>query len=154
MAEFVVVLENIRSAYNVGSVLRTVDALGSHYSVWGVGFTPFPDNAKVKKTSLGAEQYVEWRWFPTIEELFTELRAQKFTIYGVECIEPSIDYTRQSYTSRSAFIFGNEVRGVSDYVVTQADMLISIPMTGHKESLNVASTVGIVMFEVNRQQRL
>lgn len=168
----VMVLDNVRSLHNVGSVLRTADAFRIE-GVWLCGITGAPDGrpaatpgdgrpntniAEIHKTALGAEDSVSWHYTPTTREAVDTLRAQGYTIVAIEQCEGSVmlsDWHAFSGTaqplSKYAFIMGNEVKGVAQDIVDAADLVIEIPQYGTKHSLNVSVTAGIVMWEVLRQ---
>lgn len=146
MGERVVILDNIRSTFNVGSVFRTSDGAGIS-KIYLVGITPTPDHNKIKKTALGAENYVTWEHVASIENLVEKLKDEGFRIYAVEQSKNSIDYREVQLTDRSAFIFGNEISGVSPQTLNLVDDVLEIPMKGKKNSLNVSTTVGIILYQ-------
>lgn len=143
-----VVLENIRSAYNVGSVFRTGDAfLISEIII--VGYSPVPSNLKVAKTSLGAEASVAWKYFKTSKEAIGYLREKDCCILGIEQATESVPLQElKNYTNKPvALIFGNEVSGVEVSTLELCDQCIEIPQFGTKHSLNVSVAAGIVLWE-------
>ena len=146
MGERVVILDNIRSTFNVGSVFRTSDGAGIS-KIYLVGITPTPDHNKIKKTALGAENYVDWEHVASIENLVEKLKDEGFRIYAVEQSKNSIDYREVQLTDKSAFIFGNEISGVSPQTLNLVDDVLEIPMKGKKNSLNVSTTVGIILYQ-------
>lgn len=146
MGERVVILDNIRSTFNVGSVFRTSDGAGIS-KIYLVGITPTPDHNKIKKTALGAENYVDWEHVASIENLVEKLKNEGFRIYAVEQSKNSIDYREVQLTDKSAFIFGNEISGVSPQTLNLVDDVLEIPMKGKKNSLNVSTTVGIILYQ-------
>lgn len=146
MGERVVILDNIRSTFNVGSVFRTSDGAGIS-KIYLVGITPTPDHNKIKKTALGAENYVAWEHVASIENLVEKLKNEGFRIYAVEQSKNSIDYREVKLTDKSAFIFGNEISGVSPQTLNLVDDVLEIPMKGKKNSLNVSTTVGIILYQ-------
>lgn len=152
----VMVLDNVRSLHNVGSVLRTADAFRLE-GVWLCGITGRPtDNpVEIHKTALGAEDSVDWHHSPSTLDTVLRLRAEGYTIVAIEQCQGSISLDHwQAYTrpgERYAFVMGNEVKGVAQEVVDAADYVIEIPQYGTKHSLNVSVTAGIVMWEVLRQ---
>lgn len=146
MGERVVILDNIRSTFNVGSVFRTSDGAGIS-KIYLVGITPTPDHNKIKKTALGAENYVAWEHVASIENLVEKLKNEGFRIYAVEQSKNSIDYREVQLTDKSAFIFGNEISGVSPQTLNLVDDVLEIPMKGKKNSLNVSTTVGIILYQ-------
>lgn len=144
----VVILDNVRSLHNVGSTLRTSDAFRIH-SVCLCGITGKPPSAEIHKTALGAEDSVEWHYFPSAAIAIASLRARGYSVWAVEQVSGSIPL--QSFPfSRSkpiALVFGNEVHGVSQEALDICDGAIEIPQYGTKHSLNVSVTVGIVLWE-------
>lgn len=148
----VMVLDNIRSLHNVGSVFRTADAFRLQ-SVCLCGITGCPPQQEIHKTALGAEDSVDWQYYPTTEEALAALRAEGYTIYSIEQVEGSLKLDEISLSSngRYALVMGNEVKGVQQQVVDASDACIEIPQFGTKHSLNVSVTAGIVMWEFARQ---
>lgn len=151
--EAVIILENIRSAQNVGAIFRTADAIGIS-KIYLVGYTPAPldkfsrPSKEIAKTALGAEKTIAWESFSEMLALTTHLKKEGFTMVAVEQTKDAIDYKNFEANARTAFIFGNEVDGVSTETLCAVDRTIEIPMRGEKESLNVATTVGIVLFRI------
>lgn len=141
----IIVLENIRSAYNVGNILRTADALG--YGVVLSGYTPSPfEKEKVSKTSLGAEEYVPIQQFRNPQEALDNLREKGYLLIAAEESEESISLTDwRSPEQPVALIVGNEKEGVLPETLAFVDQIVHIPMLGHKESLNVGQAAAIVM---------
>ena len=145
---FVVVLDNVRSLNNVGSVFRTADALLIE-SIHLCGFTGTPPHKEIHKTALGAELSVPWQHFDTTEAAIAALRAKGYTIATVEQTEGSIslcDFCPQP-AKRYALVFGNELHGVAQEVVDQSDICIEIPQFGTKHSFNIAVSAGIVLWD-------
>ena len=154
----VVVLDDVRSLYNVGSVFRTCDAFRVE-AVYLCGITATPPHVEIHKTALGAEESVIWRYFKTAGEAVDELRRQGYYIYAVEQAEGStklqnvlLPAGKGRGEGRSvAIVLGNEVKGVHQSVVDQCDECLEIPQFGTKHSMNVAVTAGIVIWELTRQ---
>lgn len=148
----IMVLDNVRSLHNVGSVLRTADAFRLE-GVWLCGITATPPHAEIHKTALGAEDSVDWRYFASTEEAVAELHACGYIVAAIEQCRDSVMLTdfRVDRSQRYAFIMGNEVKGVQQSVVDKSDIVIEIPQFGTKHSMNVSVTAGIVMWEVLRQ---
>jgi 23S rRNA (guanosine2251-2'-O)-methyltransferase len=148
-----VILENVRSSQNVGAILRTSDAIGVS-KVWMVGYTPAPidrygrEVPDVLKTALGAEKTVTWEQREEGVSLIDELKQKGFRIVVVEKQDRATDYKQCEVRGPIALIFGNEVDGVSKEACERADDIISLPMRGSKESLNVATTAGIVLYRL------
>lgn len=148
----IVVLENIRSAYNVGSVFRTADAFLIE-AIFVIGYSARPPHKEIKKTALGAEDTVAWKHFRTSEEAIAELRQLGYAVYGIEQVEKSIPLQRfEPAAGRGvAVIFGNEVSGVEQSTIQMADGCIEIPQLGMKHSLNIATAAGVVLWELVRK---
>ena len=147
-----VVLDDVRSLYNVGSVFRSCDAFRVK-AVYLCGITATPPNNEIHKTALGAEDSVEWRYFHDAEEAVAELHDNGVTVYSVEQVEDStkLQDIRIDSSSQYAIILGNEVKGVHQSVVDASDGCIEIPQHGTKHSLNVSVTAGIVIWEFAKQ---
>jgi 23S rRNA (guanosine2251-2'-O)-methyltransferase len=147
----VVVLDNIRSMHNVGSVFRTADA----FLVRGVylcGYTPQPPHRDIHKTALGATETVSWRHFPATANGILKLKDEGFTVLAVEQTEGSmrLDELTAALTGPVALVFGNEVSGVDPAALALCDGSVEIPQFGMKHSLNVSIAVGIVLWELVR----
>ncbi len=148
-----IVLHNIRSATNVGSIFRTADAVGV-MKIYLTGYTPKPvdrfdrPNSQIIKTALGAEKSVSWEFVKNPEKLFTKLKQEKVKVVAVEQAGQALDYKKFKQKSATAFVFGNEVLGIDHKILKICDGVIEIPMRGKKESLNVAVAVGVVLFRV------
>lgn len=147
----VVVLDNIRSAHNVGAIFRTSDGAGVQ-KIYLCGYTPKPIDRfgrvqpEVRKTSLGATESVEWEAIEKIGDLFNRLQDEGYTIASVEQTPDSVSYKDWQPDEKIAFIFGNEVDGVQDAALAQSDVVLEIPMLGKKESLNVSNSVAVILF--------
>jgi len=141
------ILHNIRSAYNVGAIFRTADAVGIE-KIYLTGYTPNPekDKAKIEKTALGAEKYVAWESYKNIGYLIKKLKKEGFQIIALEQSKKSIPYYRFKSKSPFVLIVGNEVRGLNKKILEKCDYILEIPMFGKKESLNVAVAFGIVAY--------
>ncbi len=148
-----IVLDNIRSAENVGSIFRTADAIGIS-KIFLVGLTPRPldrfgrEQPKIKKVALGAEKTVPWEYCEEVSALITHLKSEKITVVAVEQNEMTIDYKEYVPKSDTAFIFGREVEGIDDTTLKLCDTTIEIPMHGKKESLNVSVAAGVVLYRM------
>lgn len=155
----VVVLDDVRSLYNVGSVFRSCDAFRVE-AVYLCGITACPPNAEIHKTALGGENSVEWKYFGQTEEAVRELRRNGYFVYSIEQVEGStklqdLDLERDSRNEdRYAVVFGNEVKGVKQTVVDLSDGCLEIPQFGTKHSLNVSVAAGIVVWEFARKLKL
>lgn len=147
----IVVLENIRSAYNVGSVFRTSDAFLVE-AIYIIGYSAKPPHKEIKKTALGAEETVDWKYFKTTAEAISDLRSRGFNIYAAEQAEGSYKLNAISVDGgeKIAVVFGNEVTGVEQSTISLCDGCIEIPQMGMKHSLNIATAAGVVLWELVR----
>jgi 23S rRNA (guanosine2251-2'-O)-methyltransferase len=146
---FVVVLDNVRSCNNVGSVFRTSDALLVQ-KIFLCGITATPPDKEIHKTALGAENSIDWEYYSTTQEAVFSLKNSGYTVIAIEQVEGSIalnDYNPES-GEKLALIFGNEVKGVQQEVVNLCDKTIEIPQFGTKHSFNIAVSAGIVLWEL------
>lgn len=146
----IAVLENVRSAYNVGSVLRTADAFLLE-AVYTTGYTAHPPHKEIKKTALGADETVTSKHFANAEEAIKELKGNGYKIYAVEQAENSYLLHRLQTTAdeKIAVILGNEVSGVEQSTIALCDGCIEIPQLGMKHSLNIATAAGIVLWKLS-----
>lgn len=147
--EMYVVVDNIRSLENVGSVFRTSDALGIT-KIFLCGISPTPDNGKLAKTALGAEKTVSWEHHKQTWRLLEKLKEQGVSIVAAEQTLKSIALEKFKPQFPLALVVGHEVKGVSPSSLRLADAIVEIPMRGQKESLNVAVAFGIAAYEINR----
>jgi 23S rRNA (guanosine2251-2'-O)-methyltransferase len=147
----IAVLENIRSAYNVGSVFRTADAFLLD-AIYITGYTCIPPHKEIKKTALGAEETVAWKHFENAAKAIEELRNNGYKIFAVEQVVDSLMLHEVSFTSteKIAVVFGNEVSGVELDTIKLCDGCIEIPQFGTKHSLNIATAAGVVLWEIVR----
>ena len=147
----IAVLENIRSAYNVGSVFRTADAFLLE-SIYLIGYTAQPPHKEIKKTALGAEETVEWHYFADTKSAIESLKNNGYKVYAVEQVMHSISLESLTIDNdeKIAVIFGNEVSGVEQDNILLCDGCIEIPQLGMKHSLNIATAAGVVLWEIIR----
>ncbi len=145
---YCLVLDDIRSLNNVGSVFRTADAFRAEI-IYLCGITGQPPHRDITKTALGATESVTWEYAPSVTTLVQRLRNEGWTIIAIEQAEGSISLTdfRPDSNKRYAFVFGNEVTGVTENVVQSADWVVEVPQFGTKHSLNIAVTAGIVCWD-------
>ena len=145
----VVVLDNVRSALNVGSVFRTSDAFRAE-KIMLCGITATPPNPEIRKTAIGAEQSVDFEYFKTTVEAVEKLKNEGYKIFAVEQAKESIPLNTLNLVGveKLALVFGNEVKGVDDAVMELCEKCIEIPQFGTKHSLNVSVSAGIVIWEV------
>jgi 23S rRNA (guanosine2251-2'-O)-methyltransferase len=151
----VAVLENIRSAYNIGSVFRTADAFLLK-AVYITGYSAVPPHKEIKKTALGAEESVDWKHFENAGKAIDELHQSGYKVYAVEQAEGSCELQAFGYKpgDKIAVVFGNEVTGVEQSTIKQCDGCIEIPQLGMKHSLNIATAAGVVLWELVRRYPL
>lgn len=147
-----VVLDDVRSLYNVGSVFRSSDAFRVE-AVYLCGITATPPHPEIHKTALGGEDSVAWRYFNTATEAVQSLHDEGVTVYSIEQVEGStkLQNLQLDTDKRYAVVLGNEVKGVHQKVVDMSDGCLEIPQFGTKHSLNVSVTAGMVIWEVAKQ---
>ncbi len=147
----VVVLDNVRSLHNVGSVFRTADAFLVE-AVYLCGITCTPPHAEIHKTALGAENTVTWKHYQDTHQAVADLKAQGYTVFAIEQAAGStlLPYLQLDKSKKYAVILGNEVKGVQQTVVDACDGCIEIPQFGTKHSLNVSVTGGIIIWEFQK----
>lgn len=151
----IVVLDNVRSLHNVGSVFRSSDAFRVE-SIYLCGITAVPPQPEIHKTALGAEETVEWKYFEHTQDAVHELKNDGVEVLAIEQVEGSImlqDFIPES-NKKYSIIFGNEVKGVQQEVVNMCDNCIEIPQFGTKHSLNVSVTAGILIWEFASKMKL
>jgi tRNA G18 (ribose-2'-O)-methylase SpoU len=143
----VVVLDNVRSLNNVGSVFRTGDGFLID-AVYLCGITARPPHRDIHKTALGATDSVRWEYFSTTDEAIDELKKEGYTICSVEQAEKStfLNDIEPRRSEKYALVFGHEVKGVQQSIVDKSDMCIEIPQHGTKHSFNISVSVGIVLY--------
>ena len=144
----IIVLDNVRSLNNIGSVFRTADAFLVK-AVYLCGFTATPPHRDIHKTALGATESVEWKHFKSTREAITNLKADNFKVVSLEQTQGSVPLTGFFPESQTpyAMVFGNEVNGVSQEVIDGSDLCIEIPQFGTKHSFNIAVSAGIVLWD-------
>lgn len=145
----VVVLDNVRSLNNIGSVFRTSDAFRVA-KICLCGITACPPHRDIHKTALGAEDSVDWEYFDTTAECIATLKSDGFKVYAVEQVDESImlDHFAVETLQPLAIVFGNEVEGVDEEVISLCDACIEIPQFGTKHSLNISIAAGILIWEM------
>lgn len=145
--EIYFVLDNIKSMYNVGAIFRTADALRVK-KIFLCGITATPPRRKIYKVSMGAVDWVDWEYCNTTVEAVEKLKKEKVQIIALEQTDQSIDYKRAVYKKPVAIVLGHEKNGVSDDVLKMCDLTVEIPMYAKANSLNVATSAGIIGYEV------
>ncbi len=152
----IVVLDDVRSMYNIGSVFRTCDAFRVE-AIYLCGITACPPHQEIHKTALGAEDSVRWRYFKTAQEAVEQLHEDGYYVWSVEQCEGSVkaptplQLPRGGASDGVAVVLGNEVKGVHQEVIDMSDACLEIPQFGTKHSMNVSVTAGIVIWEFARQ---
>jgi len=151
-APLVIVLDNVRSQANVGSIFRTADAFMVR-AIYLCGITATPPHREIQKTALGATESVEWKYFATTSEAVNELKSKGYTILSVEQAEGAValDSFQVDKDSFYALVFGHEVKGVDQAIIDQSDACIEIPQFGTKHSFNIAVSAGIVLWELSKK---
>ena len=153
-----VIAHNIRSAHNVGAILRTSDGAGVK-KVYLTGYSPIPYDSKrdaypahahnmIAKTALGAENFVSWEKHDDLWKLIEEMKSSGIRMFALEKNSDSLDFREANYSFPCALILGEEIDGVSAEILNKCDKVISIPMKGKKESLNVSVAAGIAIYEI------
>jgi 23S rRNA (guanosine2251-2'-O)-methyltransferase len=150
-APFIIVLDNVRSLSNVGSIFRTADAFLTE-AIYLCGITSCPPHREIQKTALGATESVTWKYFPATSEAVTELKKKGYKIIAIEQAEGSTELQNLKIDKnrKYALVFGHEVNGVDQEIVNICDQCVEIPQFGTKHSFNIAISVGIVLWEVNK----
>ena len=149
-SQLIIILENLRSAFNVGSIIRSAECFGSK-EIITTGITPQITDNKVIKTAKGTDKNVKFSFVEDISEIIKELRNQDYTIIGAETGEGSIRLPNHKFKSKTAVVFGNEEIGLTQKAVDLCDIIVEIDMKGLKNSLNVSNAVSIFLFEYGRQ---
>lgn len=149
----VIILDQIRSLYNVGSVFRSADAFGIS-GIFLCGITATPPHRDILKTALGATETIPWQYFSRSEDAVARLKQEGYKIIAIEQTDSSLPLQNFDFSAhdKTAIVFGNEVKGVSDEVLALCDYAVEIPQFGTKHSFNVSVTAGIVLWEILREK--
>jgi len=149
---FTIVLDNVRSHSNVGSVFRTADAFLTT-KICLCGITAKPPHRDIQKTALGATESVAWSYYPETMDAITELKNEGYRIVGIEQAEGSVELQNFNIEKgvKYALVFGHEVNGVDQKVLDQCDFCIELPQFGTKHSFNIAVSAGIVLWELYKK---
>ena len=153
MLENVLILNDIRSAENVGALFRTADAAGID-KIYVVGITPAPldrfgrKRNDIAKSALGAEEFVLWEQKKSMSALITKLKKENYFLIAIEQDKKSVDYKKLKLKEKNAFIIGTEVTGIPKNILEKCDVVTEIPMKGKKESLNVSVATGVALFRI------
>ena len=148
----ILILDNIRSAENVGAIFRTADGVGIEEIVL-CGVTPDPidrfgrPNPKIAKSSLGAEKTIKWNHVSDILSEIDRFKKEGYQIVAIELTENSVDYKKVKIDSKTVFILGSETEGIQKEILETSDIVTEIPMQGKKESLNVSVAAGIILYD-------
>ena len=158
----VLIIHNVRSAHNVGSLFRTADGAGADRIILS-GYTPIPSRKDAlsltpaekafRKTALGAGESVPWRRSASLGKALIALKKEGFEIVALEQYEKSVDYRRHKAKRPVALLVGNEVRGLNPRILKRCDTVIEIPMHGEKNSLNVAVAAGVALYQITSTMR-
>ena len=151
----IVVLDNVRSLHNIGSIFRTCDAFLLE-AIYLCGISATPPHKEIHKTALGAEESVDWKYFETTLQAMDYLQENNYSVWGVEQTEnsTSLEHFAMETGKRYALVFGNEVRGIEQEVIDRCEGCIEIPQFGTKHSFNVSVSAGIVLWECYRKSLL
>jgi 23S rRNA (guanosine2251-2'-O)-methyltransferase len=149
---FIIVLDNVRSQSNVGSIFRTADAFLTE-AIYLCGITATPPHREIQKTALGATESVAWKYFPDTLDALKELKENNYKILGIEQTEGSLELQKMiiEKNEKYALVFGHEVNGVDQNVLDLCDQCVEIPQFGTKHSFNIAISTGIVLWELNKK---
>ncbi|MEP1150489.1 MAG: RNA methyltransferase [Balneola sp.] len=147
LSEVKVILHNIRSLHNVGSVFRSSDAFGISELIL-TGYTPTPPRPEINKTAIGAEEFVNWRHFETATEIIHELKKDGYSILGMEQTTGSIALNNLNIDSydKICLVMGNEVTGIDSDILEMMDEFVAIPQFGQKHSLNVSVAAAVMLY--------
>jgi tRNA G18 (ribose-2'-O)-methylase SpoU len=153
MKKNVVILDNLRSLNNIGSIFRTCDALKIN-KLFLCGICGTPPNREINKTALGSTEFVDWEYEKNILDVIKKLKDDNYKIISIEQTKKSIELNnfKVSKNDKVAFIFGNEVKGVSFNAINSSDLIIKIPQFGEKKSMNVSVCVGVILWDVFLKQ--
>lgn len=153
----VIVMDNMRSAHNTGSVFRTADAFAVE-AVYCCGITAVPPNRELLKTALGAQDSLRWKYFSTTREALEQLKTENTFIAGIEQTDESISLEnfKPDFSKQIAFVFGNEVSGLDENILNLLDCCIEIPQFGTKHSFNISVSAGIVLWDyfIKKQSKI
>lgn len=141
------VLDNLRSSFNVGAIFRTAECFGIS-KIYCCGYTPLPDSGKLAKSAMGTEKLIDWEHFENTEDAIFNIRKKNIPIYGLELTSKSIDINKFNPDKFFALILGNEALGISESILTLCDKVLYIPLYGNKNSLNVTSAAAVAINEL------
>ena len=144
------ILDNLRSVFNVGALFRTAECFGVQ-KIFLCGYTPTPENPKLRKTSMGTEKHIEWEHLPQFENVLNHLHKMKILVYALETEKSAINIHKTSFPKPCALLVGNEALGISTNILKLVDKIVTIPLSGWKNSLNVAIATAVCLYEISRQ---
>jgi tRNA G18 (ribose-2'-O)-methylase SpoU len=147
-----IVLDNIRSAFNVGSIFRSADGAGSVEKIYLCGITANIDNPKLEKTALGSLEMVNSEHYENTLDAIEELKDEKIPIYAIELTDDAENFQNIIYPNELAIVLGHEKKGVQNEILSLCDKKIKVPMRGFKKSLNVANCASIILYELTREK--
>ena len=147
-----IVLDNIRSVFNVGSIFRSADGAGSVEKIYLCGMTSDIDNPKLEKTALGAIDMVTSEHYDTTKEALDELKEMKIPIYSIELTEDAENFQEIDYPNEIGIVLGHEKNGIPEQILEYTDKRVMVPMRGKKESLNVANCATTILYEITREK--
>ena len=150
--EIHIVLDNLRSAFNVGSIFRSAEGAGSVKKIYLCGITADKDNPKLEKTALGAIDLIPSEHYYETEDAIDEIKELGIPIYSVELTEDAQNFQEITYPEKIALVFGHEKRGINPDIISKSDKEIYVPMRGLKKSLNVANCASIILYEITREK--
>ena len=147
-----IVIHNLRSTFNIGSIIRTSECFGFSRIVFA-GYSATPENPKVHKTAMGSSEYIDWIYTDDVEKYLSQRRTESKTIYALETCEGAVEISEAGIVQPAVIILGNEANGIDKKILTYADKVINIDLKGWKNSLNVGVAFGICAHEIIRQSR-
>lgn len=146
-----IVLDNLRSVFNTGCIFRLADIVGANEVIL-CGTTATPENEKMKKTAMGTQSVVNWKYFANTQEAIEYLKQKNIPLYAFETTPISTNLFEMEFLPEPmAFMFGNEALGISEHILVQADTIVELPVMGFKNSLNVSTAAAISLYEVLRK---
>jgi len=142
-----VILDNIKSMYNVGAIFRTAEAIRAK-KIFLCGITATPPRREIYKVSMGAVEHVDWEYHQNTSNLLKKLKKEGVQIVALEQTDKSVDYKKAKYKKPVAIVLGHEGKGISKEALKECDISVEIPMLGRANSLNVATSAGIILYEL------
>ncbi|HOE91604.1 MAG TPA: RNA methyltransferase [Candidatus Cloacimonadota bacterium] len=146
----VLLLHNLRSAFNVGAIIRTAECFGIEELIF-TGYTALPSHPKVVNTAMNAQSKIKWQYHENIFAVIEKYKEMGYTIYALETAEPSVSLFEHQFPDKNLLILGNEALGIEPIILPHADHILQIPLFGWKNSLNVATATAIAVYEIIKQ---